>query len=142
MPKITKFDRPTADLIANLAAAHLATFAKDHGLTVRRGKGKYDTTTFELVMKFEIDDQVALAEREQREFEIYCSHYRLRPDDYLKIFTCRGEKYYLVGFMPSRPKFAIRGRHVQTGKEMLFSTPVVRHLQIDFSKLAAAEVRL
>lgn len=67
----------------------------------------------------------------EKEFYQQCRFYGLEPKDYMAKFTSRGETYQIVGLMPSRRKYPILCKNVNTGELRVFSTGCIGLIQRD-----------
>jgi hypothetical protein len=52
---------------------------------------------------------------------IYCRLHGLQPENIDRQFRTRSGIFRIVNVMPSRPKFAIEGECVHTGRRLLFT---------------------
>lgn len=84
----------------------LAKLAEKYGATVKAGKIKYTSNSFNLDLQVAKKD-IGGKSFEQIEFEKYCVFYGLKPEHYNKEVTYNGDKYNIVGFKPQASKYPV-----------------------------------
>lgn len=130
MTTITKLDTKTGTLIQKEMADALQGIAAKYGVSIKTHGGTIGLGGLDLVAKFrvEVTNPEAKADAQKREFEQYCMLFNLTPEQFGATFVNRGITYKISGLAMNKRKFPIRGTSTVDGKELLFTTDVVRLL--------------
>jgi len=107
--------------------------AEIHGLTVEGG----DLNDIDLRHGFDIGFRVgipmedgALYSTDKAMFGVLAEHFRLKPSDYGRAFTARGETFRVMAINPNRPKYPISVERVADGRGFKFPVEdVILYLQ-------------
>lgn len=126
MPEITHMDKRAIGHIDELTLESLDPGARDLGLLLTRGRGKFDphagTYTQTLVWTCKTEDGVPTSFVERAPL------YGLTGAHYGVEFECRGERYALVDFATRNPKRPVIARNTDTRKNYKFPLSVLAHL--------------
>lgn len=94
------------------------------GFAIEANKGTYgDTMSIRLGFKRTGQDG------ERLEWNANCASYGLTPEHFGATFSNNGVFYQAIGFCRGRTKFVLRGRAVNGGKELLFSSKSIERLR-------------
>lgn len=105
---ITKFTRPTLDLLTADVMHAIAQVAQKHGIDVQKGRGTFGDNNFTMKLEFSVmgDDGKAVT-RESADFKRYADAYGLDADDLGKVFRVSGHDYRIVGLSTKAKKYPI-----------------------------------
>jgi hypothetical protein len=118
-------DKAKVKLIFDVCEAALKPFAEKNKLSITIGNASFNDSSakFKLeVAELGVDGETPA----RRNFDLYCSLYGLKPEDFESWFTYAGKQYKLVEICPNRPKFPLVGQDIQTGKRFKFGTEIAK----------------
>jgi hypothetical protein len=126
MSAVKRFDRTACRLVSGKTVEALEALAADLGLSVERGNGKFDSTSFTLKIVFSVTGEDGQARTpEVEDFKRYAQFHGLSPDDLGRTFTANGTNYEICGLKPKSRKYPILGKTVR-GAVYKFSADSVR----------------
>ena len=103
----------------------LKAFEEKNNVKVSWGNVTFSEEEFHMTVKVESND-LYTEEAVEKKFRETAFLYGLKPKDYKRKFTSKGELYELIGFQPNRDKYPLLARRVKDGKEILFTRDIVR----------------
>ena len=121
MNTITSFDKKNAQAIHEEMMVMLQPLAAKYGVKLRQAGGSIGTDTLTLKVEFRAQGEDA----ERVAFKNLCDLFDCKPEDYGRIGTINRKLVKLVGFMPKRSKFCVRGFVVEDNKTMLYTEEVL-----------------
>lgn len=126
MPEITHMDKRAIGQIDELTLESLDHAAREFGLLLTRGRGRFDpragTYTQTLVWTCQTEDGVPTSFVERAPL------YGLTGAHYGAEFTCRGQTYRLVDFATRNPKLPVIAMHTEERANYKFPVSVLSHL--------------
>ena len=109
---MTTVDRALCRTIRTDAEEALAAVAAKHGLSLKFGAGRFDSTTYTLKVDFVAPTEDGIPS----DFARHAPLFGLTADDYGKMVTMRGETYTIVGIKPRSHKYPILMKRTKDGK--------------------------
>lgn len=116
---MNRFDKDNVRTLRQDIETALREVAKQHGVTFNVGRITYDAQTFGARLKCVNADN--LIDVEKLEWDKNCYKYNFNKADRGKQFDSKGQRYIILGVRPTRRKYPILCRNMQTGKETLFN---------------------
>lgn len=132
MTTIKHFDRAACKRFQAAALAALEQVAKDHGVTIQDGAGRFDAGSF--TMKFvasTIGEDGKANDPARTAFGLLATRYGLEASDLDREFSSRGERYRITGLNTKARKMPIQAVRVRDGARFKFAPDIVKmHLSI------------
>lgn len=125
MTTITKFDRALCRQLGEEVAQAVAEIAERYGLTAQYAGGTFGETEFTAKVKLIVTDPEIIERKQQSDFATWCGFFGLKPEEYGLEFTNRGERYKLIGIIPSRSKMPIKVIRLSDNSERVFGTGII-----------------
>ena len=117
---VTEFTGATCNAMAQEIVEAVQAIAKKHGVSIRKGRGKYTPETWTCKLEVSVLNTSGEAmTKERTELEQYGAGIGLK-DAYGKVFTVQGKRFKVIGLSMSRPKYPVIGEEVGTGKRYKF----------------------
>ena len=115
-----KFTNPEFDQFRKALKLSVESMEKLFDVTIDSGRIKYNTTSFEVVLKVKMND-IDGKSSDQVEFEKQCRYYGLKPEDYGHSVTLNdGTPATVAAIFPRRRKYPI-GVTTSNGKMFLMT---------------------
>jgi len=112
MSKVKAFDKVTVRLVREKMDAALQAVAKEFGISIRCGSGRYTATNVSMKVELSvISDGGEVETKEMADFKRYAEFYGLKPEDLGTTFSYRGDPVKIIGAKPSCRKYPILGRN-------------------------------
>ena len=121
---IKTFDPTACGTISGEAVAALQLVAEEYGLTVKRGRGTYDSATFTFKVTFIAQGDNGIP----ADFAKYAPMFGLVPEDFGAEFTTRHGTFSICGIKPRNRKYPILGKCVKSGKTYKFEDRIVSQI--------------
>ncbi len=125
---ITTFDKGVLSRLGDEIEAAVQAVAQKHGISIKRGRGKYDRQACSLTLEIStIAADGTVQSREAAEFKRYASLFGFRPEDLGRSFKSNGKTFTIAGVNPKgrvRPVLATG----DDGKTYTFRPEDVRRL--------------
>lgn len=102
--EVKEFDRAIVRNLGEEARKLLVPLAKQYGLTVRQGSGRFDTLKFTTKFEFVIADKALVAENAKKTWDTYAEFLGLSKDDFGKTVMLAGKPYKVVGLKANAHK--------------------------------------
>lgn len=114
---MTKMDKHLAHTLAVRLRAACDEIAKEYGLTVHYGGGRFDAGQFRPTLTFDVASPLGahITAKAQAEWEGLCEAFGLERGDLGQTFTTGGEMFQILGLAPRARKMAVMARNVETG---------------------------
>ncbi|SDQ28665.1 hypothetical protein [Pseudovibrio sp. Tun.PSC04-5.I4] len=112
--------------------------AETHGLEVEQGGKRLKSRgdAFEMVLRVKVPVAEGQDEDLDKElFELLCSRYGLKKENYGEIFSDGEERFRIAGLDTRRPKYPISAKRISDGRLFKFSPEQVRVLLQSIAKV-------
>lgn len=125
-----QIDKVGAELIAKEIEAAVQAIGEKHGVTIRRGGGKFDSMTFNMKLTIKVADPEAALAAARADFTRNCFIFKLEASDFGRDFTLPGNKRYRVnGLALSRRKYPIKVWDYAKDQEVLMTEMIIPYVQ-------------
>jgi len=126
MRRIQHFDRYTCGMVCDDIEQALEEYAKDRGLSIKRGPARFGATNLTLKLEIStISDSGTVLTRESQDWNRYCHRYKLEPDRVGWMFEYHGQTFQITGLNRKASRYPICAERVSDGKPYRFGCGVV-----------------